>query len=176
MVDPFEGGLNLSLEMAGDPLTEDLRDFLGGQFKETEFTGTFEEFVDGEGFAKDKVQAILNLAEGIEPAQVHGLAFSLGELGTQKEGPIVETLLQQFGGETVSSLLQSFGVIDGQEGIIFFPERDAGLVELGFQKVVTVNPVGGLERKKRGDSQDHGTQLGVSQVEVVMGKAASGFA
>jgi len=105
MVDPFEGGLNLSLEMAGNALTEDLRDLLGGQFKETEFAGTFEEFVDGKGFAKDKVQTIFNLTEGIEPAQIHGLAFPLGELGTQEEGPIVETLLQQFRGETVGSLL-----------------------------------------------------------------------
>ena len=105
MVDPFEGGLNLSLEMAGHALTEDLRDLFGGQFKETEFTGTFEEFVDGESFAKDKVQTILNLAEGIESAQIHGLAFSLGELGTQEEGPIVETLLQQLWGKTVRSPL-----------------------------------------------------------------------
>src|SRR4030042_2243200 len=103
MVDAFESSIEFSLEMPGNALTEDLRDLLGGQFKETEFTGTFEEFVDGKGFAKDKVQTIFNLTEGIKPAQIHGLAFSLGELGTQEEGPIVETLLQQFWGKAVRS-------------------------------------------------------------------------
>ena len=93
MVDPFEGGMELSFEMPCDPLAEDLRDLLSGQFKETKFTGTLEEFVDGKGFTKDKVQAILYLAEGIEAAEVHALTFSFGELGTQKKGPIVETFL-----------------------------------------------------------------------------------
>lgn len=176
MVDPFEGGMELSLKMPGGALAEDLRDLFRGQFKETEFAGAFEEFVDGKGFAKDKIQTILHLAEGIETAEIDGLTFSFGELGTQKKGPIVETLLQQFGGKTVGSLLEGFGVINGQKGIILFSERDASPVQFGFQKMVTVNIVGGLERKKRADSQDHGTQLGISKVEVVMGKAASGFA
>ncbi len=105
MVDPFESGLELPLKMPGNALTEDLRDFLGGQFKETQFTGAFEEFMDGKGFAKDKVQTIFDLAEGIEPTEVHGFTFSLGELGTQKKGPIVETLLQQFWGQAIRSLL-----------------------------------------------------------------------
>jgi len=55
VVDPFESGMELSLQMPSDALTEDLRDFLGGQFNEAEFTGSFEEFVDGKGFAKDEV-------------------------------------------------------------------------------------------------------------------------
>jgi len=68
MVDPFKGGMELSLELAGNALTKDLRDLLGGQFNEAEFTGSLEEFVDRKGFAKDKVQAIFDLAEGIEAA------------------------------------------------------------------------------------------------------------
>jgi len=176
MVDPFESGMDLPFEMPGDALTEDLRDFLRGQFKQTQFTGAFEEFVDGKGFAKDKVQTILNLAEGIETVEIHGLTFSFGELGTQKKGPILETLLQQFGGKTVGSPLEGFGVINGQKGIILFSESDASSVQFGFQKGVTVDKVSGLKRKKRGDSQDHGTQLGISEVEVVMGKAAAGLA
>ena len=105
MVDAFKSGMELAFRMPGDALTEDLRDFLGGQFKETEFTGTFKEFVDGKGSARDKVQTIFNLSEGIKPTEVHGLTFSLGELRTQKKGPIVETLLQQFGGKAIRSLL-----------------------------------------------------------------------
>ena len=93
MVNPFESGKELSVKMSSDALAEELRNLLRGQFKETEFAGAFEECVDGKRFAKDKVQTILNLAEGIEAAEVHGLPFSFGELGTQKKGPIVETFL-----------------------------------------------------------------------------------
>ena len=93
MVDPFESGMELPLEMAGNALAEDLRDFLGGQFNETEFTGSFEEFVDGKGFSKDKVQTIFDLAEGIEATEIHGLAFSFGELGTQEKSPVIKSLL-----------------------------------------------------------------------------------
>lgn len=94
MVNLFESGVKLPLKMPGNTLSEDLRDLLRGQFKETQFTRTFEEFVDRKGIAKDKVQAIFHLAEGIEAAQIHGLTFSFGELGAQNKGPIVETLLQ----------------------------------------------------------------------------------
>ena len=93
MVDPFESGVELPLKMPGNALTEDLRDFLGGQFKEAEFTGTFKEFVDGKAFAEDKVQTIFHLAEGIEAAQIHGLTFTFGELGTQEKRPVIEALL-----------------------------------------------------------------------------------
>ena len=173
MVDPFEGGMEFSLEMTGNALAEDLRNLFGGQFKEAEFTGTFEEFMDGEGIAKDEVQTILSLAESIEPVEIHGLTFSFGEFGTQEKGPIVEPLLQQFWRKTVGSLLEGFGVINGYKGIIPFSERDAGLVHFGFQKMVTVDIVGGLKREKRGDSDDHGAQLGVSKIEVVVGKPAA---
>ena len=93
MVDPFERGMELSLKVPGDPLAEDLRDLLGGQFNETEFTGALEEFVDGKGLPKDKVEAIFHLAEGIEAAQVHGVAFSFGELGTQEKRPRIKPFL-----------------------------------------------------------------------------------
>ena len=68
------------------------------------------------------------------------------------------------------------GGINGYKGIIFLSERDAGSVQFGFEKGVAVNPVSGLKREKGGDSQDHGTQVGIPEVEVVMGKAASGLA
>lgn len=175
MVDAFKGSMELPLEMAGNALTEDLRDLLGGQFNETEFTGSLEEFVDGEGFAKDKVQTVFDLAEGIEAAQIHGLPFSFRELRTQEKGPIAETLLQQFRGQPVGSLLESLRVIDGDKGIVFFSERAAGSIQFGFEKRVAVDIVSGLEREKGGDSQDHGSQLGISKVEVVMSETASGL-
>lgn len=176
MVDPLESGMEFALEMAGNALTEDLRDFLGGQFNQTEFTGSFEEFVNGKGFAKDKIQTIFDLAEGIEATQIHSLPFSFGELGAQEKRPVIKSLLQQFRGQTVGSLLESLRVVHGQKGIVLFSETDASPVQFGFEKRVAINPVSSLEREKGGDSQDHGTQFGVSNVEVVMGKAAPGLA
>jgi hypothetical protein len=172
MVDPFESGMELSLELSGNTLAEDLGNLLGGQFHEAEFTGAFEEFVDGKGLTKDKVEAIFHLAEGIEAAQVHGLAFSFGELGTQEKRPRIKPFLEQFRGQTVRSLLEGFRVIHGQKSIVLFSETDTGSIQFGFEKRVTIHPVSGLERQKRGDSQDHGAQLGVPNVKVVMGKAA----
>ena len=93
MVDPFEGRTELALELSSDALAEDLRDFVGGEFIEAQFRGSFEELVNGERFAEDEIEAIFDLAESIEPLELHGLTFSFGELGTQKKGPIVETLL-----------------------------------------------------------------------------------
>jgi hypothetical protein len=168
--------MELPLEMAGNALTEDLRDLLGGQFNETEFTGSLEEFVDRKGFAKDKVQTVFDLAEGIETAQVHGLTFSFGELGTQEKRPVIKALPYQLRGQTVGSLLEGLGVIHGQKGIFLFSERDASSIQFGFDKRVAVNPVSSLKREKGGDSQDHGTQLRVSKVEVVMSETASGLA
>lgn len=173
MVDTVESGMELSLKLAGNALAEDLRDLLCGQFKETEFTGSLEEFMDGKGLTKDEVEAIFDLAEGIEAAEVHGFTFSFGELGAQEKGPVIKSLLQQFRGQTVGSLLESLRVVHGDKGIVFFSETDAGSAQFSFQKRVPIDIVGGLEREKGGNSQDHRTQLGVSNVEVVMGKAAS---
>jgi len=167
--------MELSFKMSGNALAEDLRDFFSGQFKQTKFTGAFEEFVDGKGVTKDKIQAIFNLAEGVEPAEIHSLSFSFGELGAKEEGPIVEPFLKQFRSKTVGSLLESVGVINGYKGIIPFSERGADSVQFGFQKRVAVDIVSALEREKRGDSHDHGAQLGISKVEVVMGKTAAGL-
>jgi hypothetical protein len=94
MVDAFKSGMEFSLEMPANALAKDLRDLLGGQFEEAKFTGTFKEFVNGKAFAEDKVQTIFNLAEGIEAAQVHGLTFSFGELGTEEKRPVIKALLQ----------------------------------------------------------------------------------
>jgi hypothetical protein len=91
MIDPFEGGMELSFELPGNPLAEDLRNLLGGQLQEAEFAGAFEEFVNGKGFAKDKVQTIFNLAKGTEAVEVHDLTFSFGELGTEEKHPVVIT-------------------------------------------------------------------------------------
>jgi hypothetical protein len=176
VVDPFEGGMELAFELPGNPLAEDLGNLLGGQLQETEFAGAFEKFVNGKGLAKDEVQTIFDLAEGIEAAKIHGLALPFGELGTQEKCPGIKSFLEELRGQTVGSLLEGLGVLHGQKGIILLSERETGSIQFGFEKGMTVNPVGGLKRKKGSDSQDHRTQVGIPDVEVVMGKAASSLA
>lgn len=176
MVDSFEGGMELPFEMPGNTLAEDLRDFLGGQLKETEFAGAFEEFVDRKGFAEDKVETIFNLAEGIEAAEVHGLTFSFGELGTQEKRPVIKALLEQLRGQAVGSLLEGLRVINRQKGIVLFSERDAGSIQGGFYKVMAVDIIGGLKGEKGAHPHDHGSQDGITDIEVVMSKATAGLA
>ena len=83
---------------------------------------------------------------------MHDLPFSFREFGTQEKCPVIEPFLQQLGGQAVGSFLEGLGVIHGQKGVILFSERDAGSIQFGFEKGVAVNPVGGLEREKGGDS------------------------
>lgn len=175
MVDAFEGRTELPLELSSDALAEDVRDFVGGEFIEAQFTGSFEELVNGERFSEDEIQAIFDLAESIKPMEFHGLTLSFGELGTQEKRPGIESFLQQFRGQTVRSLLKDLRVINGQKGIILFSEGNAGSIQFGFEKGVTVDPVSGLEGEKGSDSYDHGSQFRISEVEVVMGKPAARF-
>jgi hypothetical protein len=176
LVDPLKQGVEVSLEAFGETLAKDLGDLIGGQIQEAQFTGAFEELVDREGFAKDKVQTILDLAEGVKTVQVHGLTFPFRELGTQMKGPVIEPILKHFGVQVIGSLLKGLRVRDGQKGIVFFSKGDAPSVQFGFYKVMAVDIIGSLEGKKRTNSQDHGTQGGVTDIEVVMGKTTAGLA
>jgi len=131
--------------------------------------------VDREDLTEDKVQTILDLAEGVKTVQVHALAFPFRELGTQMKGPIVEALFQDLRGQTIGGLLQGLRVRDSQKRIVFLSKGDAPSGQFGFHKVMAVDIIGGLEGEKRTDSQDHGTQDGVMDIEIVMRKATTGL-
>jgi hypothetical protein len=60
-----------------------LGDFIRGQTPESQFTGTFKDFVDDLVAAKDKITTIFDLADGVKSFQVHGSTFPLGEFGTE---------------------------------------------------------------------------------------------
>jgi len=126
--------------------------------------------VDRVGFTEDNVETIFDLTEGIKTMQIHHLSFPAGELGTQMKGPVIEAILEHFGGQAVGGLLKALGVRDSQKGIVFLSKRDAPSGQLGFHKVMAVDIIGGLEGEKRTDSQDHGTQDGVTDIEVIMRK------
>lgn len=105
VVNTFKSGLEFSMEFFGDALTKDLGDLISTQKSHPQFTGAAEEFPDREGFLEDKVEAIFDLAEGIEAMEVHGLTFPLGELGAKMKGPIIETFLDELWGKAVGSVL-----------------------------------------------------------------------
>ncbi len=148
LVDALQEDLKFTLEALGYPLAEDLRDLIGGEVQKAQFAGALEKFVDGKGIAEDEVQAIFHLAQGIKTVQVHDLSFPFGKLGAEKKGPVVEALAEQFWGQPMSSVGESLGVANQQEGIVLLTERDAHSIQLRFQKVVPVDVIGGLERKK----------------------------
>ena len=89
------------------------------------------------------------------------------------KGPIVEAIFEQFRDETMGDTLQGLRVRDSHKGIVFLSKGDSPSGQFGFHEVVAVDIIGGLERKERPDSQDHGTQDGVTDIEVVMSKTAA---
>ena len=132
--------------------------------------------MDREGFAEDKVQTILDLAERVKPVQVHGLTFPFRELGTQMKGPVIELIFKRFCVQAIGSLLKGLRIRDGQKGIVFFSKGDAPSIQFGFYKVMAVDIIGSLEGKKCTDPQDHGSQDRVTDIEVVMGKTTASLA
>lgn len=175
LVDPLKEGVKVASEASGETLTKDLGDLIGGQIQEAQLTGAFEEFVDREGFTEDDIEAIFDLAEGIKTVQVHGLSFPVRELGTQMKGPVIEAIFEHFGVQAVGCPLKGLGVGDSQKGIVLFSKGDSSLGQFGFHKVMAIDIIGGLERKEGTDSQDHGTQDSVADIEVVMGKTTTGL-
>ena len=56
---------------------EDFADAVGGQAPQTEFTASFEDFVDGKMAFENEVPAVLDLSDGLEARQAHLAAFLL---------------------------------------------------------------------------------------------------
>src|SRR5579864_8699591 len=54
------------------------------------FTTSFKDFVNGEVAFENEIPAVLDLRDGVEAGQAHLLAFFLGELWSQEQGPVIE--------------------------------------------------------------------------------------
>src|SRR4029453_18966240 len=66
VLDSLQGRMHFALEFFADALTEELRDFVSGQKQKPQLAGALEEVSNGEVTPKDKVAAVLNLADGVE--------------------------------------------------------------------------------------------------------------
>src|SRR4030095_12910260 len=75
VLDSLQGRIKLALEFFADALTEELRDFVSGQKQKPQLAGALEEVSNGKVTPKDKVAAVLNLADGVEAMKVHRLSL-----------------------------------------------------------------------------------------------------
>ena len=126
----LEGGVELAFESLRQPGAEDLGDLVGRHPPETQLAAALEDFVDREVAFEDKVAAVFDLGDGVEAAQVHPLAFLLGELRPQDQSPVVQTLMDDLGTEAVGRGLQGLHIVDRQEGIVVLTEADLGSIQL----------------------------------------------
>jgi hypothetical protein len=78
---------------------------VGRQPPQPQLTAALVELVDGEVPLEDEVAAVFDLRDRIEARQIDLLAFLVGELGSENEGPVVEALADDGGAQFVGGLL-----------------------------------------------------------------------
>ena len=124
VLDLLQRGVELPLQLLGDADAEDLADLVRGQPPQPDLAGAFEDAVDGEVALEDEIAAVLDLVDGVEPAQVHRAPLPLGELRPQQQRPVIQPLADDLAGEPVGSRLQGRDIGDGQEGVVVLAEAD----------------------------------------------------
>jgi hypothetical protein len=72
----------------------------------------------------EDVMPVLDLVDGVEPAQIHRAALPLGKLRPQQQRPVVQALADHLAGEPLGSRLQRRDILDGQERIVVLAEAD----------------------------------------------------
>src|SRR3972149_3124921 len=75
VLDLFQRGGKLALEPLTDAGAEDLRYLVGGETPQPQLAAALEDFVNRKVALEDEVAAVLDLADGVETAQVDLLAF-----------------------------------------------------------------------------------------------------
>lgn len=176
VLDSLEGGPQLALKAFGDALTKELGDFVGPQEQKSRLTGTLEELADGEVALKDEVAAVLNLTDGVEPIEVHGQSFPLGEFRSEQVRPVVEPFADQLWGEALGSGLKGLGIGSGKKGVVVLTEVNPNTVKLGLNEIMAIEPIGGVKGKEGGHPHHYSSEPLVSDIEVIVGKASSVFA
>ena len=132
MLDSLQGRVHFALKLLANALTEELRDFVSGQKQKPQLAGALKEVSDGEVALKDKVAAVLNLADRIEAMKVHRLSLVRREFRPQKKTPIVEPLADQIWAQPIRSRLQCLGVGNGKKSVVVFAELDSATFQFYF--------------------------------------------
>ncbi len=168
VLDLFEKGLQFATEPLGEPEPEDLRDLVRGQSKQAEVAGSLEQFMDRQVAPKDQVSAVLDLLEGVVPAEVDRRAIFGGELRADRPGPVLQALTNDRRTEAIRRGLQDRRVRRGEERIVVFAKAEAEAEEFSLDEVMAVEIVGDVERQEGPHTQQHRPQDFVANVEVVM--------
>lgn len=176
VLDSLKGRMQLALELFADALTEELRDFVSGQKQKPQLAGALEEVSNGEMALKDEVAAVLNLADGVEARKVHRLSLPLREFGSQHKRPVVQPLTDELWAKPIGSGLKSLGVGNGKKSVVIFAELDCATFQFYLDKVMTVEPIGGVKGQEGSHSQHQSSQSWVADIKVVVGKPAAAFA
>src|SRR3984893_7882012 len=90
MLDLIDDGGQFPMQPLVEPHAEDLADAVRRQSPQADFAASFKDFVNGEVAFENEIATILDLRDGVEAGQAHLLAFLLGELGPQDQGPVVQ--------------------------------------------------------------------------------------
>ena len=176
VLDSLQGSVQLALELFGDALTEELRDFVSRQQQKPQLAGALKEVSNGEVALKDEVAAVLDLADGVEAREVHGFSLMLGEFRSKQERPIVEPLSNQSWAEPIGSGLEGLGVGSSHKGVVLFAELGSLAFQFYRDEVMAVEPIGGVKGQEGSHSEHQGSQSGVANIEVVVSEAAAAFA
>src|SRR5579864_447149 len=171
MPDLIDDGGEFPMQPFVEPHAEDLADPVGRQPPQAYFTTSFKDFVNGEVAFENEIAAVLDLRDGVEAGQAHLLAFFLGELWSQEQGPVIELFANGRRTQPVSGGLQSRHVVHSQEGVVLLAKTDSGALQFPLDEGVAVEPVGGMEREETGHADNDRSQKFIPDIEVVMGEA-----
>ena len=128
--------------------TEDFGDLVGGHLPKAHFAGALKDFANGKVPLEEEVTTKFNLLQGVEAAQIHGLAFPCGELGAENQGPVFQPTADDLWAQAIGGRLQSLGIGDGEKSVVLLAELDSLAEQLFFNERVTIDVVGGVEGKK----------------------------
>src|SRR5579859_5249149 len=100
-----------------EPHAEDLANPVGRQPPQADFAASLKDFVNGEVALENEIATVLDLRDGVEARQVYPVAFFLGELWSQDQGPVIELFANGRRTEPVSGCLQSRHIVHGKKGV-----------------------------------------------------------
>ena len=104
---------------------------------------------------------------------MHLPAFLFGELGSQEESLVIQSLADDLGIQAIGGGLQSLDVVHCQKGVVVLLKSNVIALQFLLDERVSVQPIGGLKGKEGGYAQHDRSQDLIPDVEIIMGEAAA---
>ena len=156
VLDLVDHGGQFAAQAFVQPDAEDLADPVGRQPPKADLAASLEDLVDGEVAFEDEIPAVLDLGDGVEAGEIHLAAFFLGELRAEDQSPVIELFADESRTQPVGGGLQGLHVIHGEEGVVVLVKADSRALQFSLKEGMTIEPVGGVERKETGHAEDDG--------------------